>query len=382
MNKEPLLSVVVPVYNVEPYLDRCVNSILNQMYKNLEVILVDDGSTDKSGLICDEYAKNDERVIVIHKQNGGLVSARKAGSAIATGSYITAVDSDDWIESNMFEEMMEAAVKSGADVVSSGMIKDYGNHCVLGQDLIPSGFYDGANYRENVLDKLINLEDFFERRLDFYIWGRLYKKDLYIEFQNKVSNSIKIGEDVAVVFPLLYKAKSLFILPKSYYHYCVRTDSICGVVKNDYEGQKVFDQHFRSILPFVSDTEIVRKQIALSIAYSKSFTTPDDFFEVKDGVLYPYGVSKNVKVLVYGGGKFGQRLKAFLQKYPEFNVVAYTDKANIEGYVSVEEALKKDYDVVIIAIALASSAKSAVQDLIKLGVEREKIKKIDVKYIC
>ncbi len=96
--------MVVPVYNVEPYLERCIQSILNQTYKNLAVILVDDGSTDKSGLICDEYEHRDERVIVIHKQNGGQSSARKAGAVIATGIYITSVDSDDWIENNMFEE--------------------------------------------------------------------------------------------------------------------------------------------------------------------------------------------------------------------------------------------------------------------------------------
>lgn len=381
MNKEPLLSVVVPVYNVEPYLERCIQSILNQTYKNLEVILVDDGSTDKSGLICDEYVLQDNRIKVIHKTNGGLVSARKAGAAIATGSYITAVDSDDWIESNMFEEMMEAAIKSGADVVSSGMIKDYGNHCVPGQDLIPAGFYDGDNYRQNVLDKLINLEVFYERRLGLSIWGRLYKKDLYIKFQNEVPFEIKIGEDLAVLFPLLYKAKSLFILPKNYYHYCVRANSINGVVKNDYQGQKVFEQYFKNILSFIPDTEIVRKQISLNIAFIKSFTTPDAFFQIKNGILYPYGVAKDKKILVYGGGKFGQRLKTFLQKYPEFNVVAYTDKANIEGYVSVENALKKNYDVVIIAICTVNLANSAVQDLIRLGVENNKIRRINVKYI-
>ena len=115
MNKEPLLSVVVPVYNVEPYLERCIQSILNQTYKNLEVILVDDGSTDKSGSVCDEYVLQDDRVKVIHKKNGGLVSARKAGAAIATGSYITAVDSDDWIESNMFEEMMKQKQDESAE---------------------------------------------------------------------------------------------------------------------------------------------------------------------------------------------------------------------------------------------------------------------------
>ena len=108
MLKQGLISVIVPVYNVEQYLDRCVCSILNQTYQNLEIILVDDGATDSSGRMCDEYAKRDERIKVVHKQNGGLSDARNAGLAAATGEYIGYVDSDDWIEPDMYEKMYEA----------------------------------------------------------------------------------------------------------------------------------------------------------------------------------------------------------------------------------------------------------------------------------
>ena len=105
--KQPALSVIVPVYNVEKYLDRCIRSIAGQTYTNLEIILVDDGSTDHCGEICDEWSRKDTRIQVFYKKNGGLVSARKAGLKTASGQYIAYVDSDDWIEENMYERMME-----------------------------------------------------------------------------------------------------------------------------------------------------------------------------------------------------------------------------------------------------------------------------------
>ena len=115
----PLISVIIPVYNVKEYLKRCIDSVLIQTYKNMEIILVDDGSPDKCPQICDEWAKKDERIIVVHKENGGLVSARKMGISVATGEYIGYVDGDDWIESEYLEKQMIAIRETGADVVIS-----------------------------------------------------------------------------------------------------------------------------------------------------------------------------------------------------------------------------------------------------------------------
>lgn len=121
MKQQPLISVIVPVYNVEQYIHQCVDSILSQTYKNLEIILVDDGSPDNCPAICDGYARNDDRVKIIHQENGGLSAARNSALDLCTGEYIAFVDSDDWIESNAYEEMMSEMQKKDLDVVFCGV---------------------------------------------------------------------------------------------------------------------------------------------------------------------------------------------------------------------------------------------------------------------
>ena len=115
------ISIIIPVYNVEKYLNKCLNSVIEQTYKNIEVILIDDGSTDNSGKICDEYAKNDIRIKIIHQQNGGVSTARNNGLEHATGKYITFVDSDDYIEKEMIETMAKKIMKKNADIVICGV---------------------------------------------------------------------------------------------------------------------------------------------------------------------------------------------------------------------------------------------------------------------
>ena len=135
------ISVIIPIYNVAAYLDRCIYSVCNQTYHNLQVLLVDDGSTDDSLKICDYYAAQDNRIQVIHKSNGGLVSARKAGLAVATGEYIAYVDGDDWIEPDLYECMIKEMQDSQVDLVESDAFKDMGNDSILMQSKIPYGRY-------------------------------------------------------------------------------------------------------------------------------------------------------------------------------------------------------------------------------------------------
>ena len=151
------LSVVVPVYNVEKYLSRALDSILQQTYPVYEVICVDDGSTDSSRNILNEYAKRDSRIRIIHKENGGLVSARKAGILEVSGEYTAYVDSDDFIEPNMYEEMMELAVKHDADIVTSGLIRDYGNSITVNPEKMARGVYSNVRHNEKFLGSLIDV---------------------------------------------------------------------------------------------------------------------------------------------------------------------------------------------------------------------------------
>jgi raffinose-raffinose alpha-galactotransferase len=118
---KPLVSVIIPVFNVEQYIERCVESVINQEYKNIEIILVDDGSTDQSGMLCDELATKDERIHVIHKKNGGLSSARNSGLEHASGEWVTFIDSDDWVTEDYVSGMYNTAEMSKADVVIGGV---------------------------------------------------------------------------------------------------------------------------------------------------------------------------------------------------------------------------------------------------------------------
>ena len=121
----PLISVIVPIYNVEKYLDRCVDSIINQTYKNLEIILVDDGSPDNCPQMCDDYAKKDSRIKVVHKENGGLSDARNVGMEVATGEYVSFIDSDDYISLDFYETLLETIVDNDSDIVECGVVKFY-----------------------------------------------------------------------------------------------------------------------------------------------------------------------------------------------------------------------------------------------------------------
>lgn len=148
-----MISVIIPVYNVESYLKRCLDSVINQSYQDLEIILIDDGSTDNSSKICDEYASNDPRVIVIHKQNAGQAAARNDGINIAKGEYIAFVDSDDWIELDMYELLMQAIIDTKADIVASGLNMVYQNRVL---NLNPNSVSRISYTKEEALDSLLD----------------------------------------------------------------------------------------------------------------------------------------------------------------------------------------------------------------------------------
>ena len=161
------LSVIVPVYNVETYLRRCLDSILHQTQPVQEIICVDDGSTDRSLAVLQEYERANEQIRVVHKENGGLVSARKAGLALATCPYATYVDSDDFIEPEMYEELMQPLLENDADVVTSGTIRDYGTHIVHAKETMEAGLYVDAR-RETLLGNLISTKKFFQMNLTMH----------------------------------------------------------------------------------------------------------------------------------------------------------------------------------------------------------------------
>ena len=207
-----LISVIVPVYKVEQYLRKCVDSILNQTYQNLEIILVDDGSPDCCGAICDEYARRDGRVKVIHKSNGGLSDARNAGLDIMTGDYVGFVDSDDWIEPEMYEKLLERMRSFDADLSFGSVADDMETE--TGEVTVKTSGYGPEPFAE---DRCAAMHRYFHG--SWAAWDKLYKAFLFQEVRYPVG---EINEDEAIVLQLLSKCERVCYSPEIFYHYMKR----------------------------------------------------------------------------------------------------------------------------------------------------------------
>ena len=210
------ISVVVPIYNVEKYLRKCLDSIVGQTYKNLEVILVDDGSTDTSGKIADEYAERDKRITVIHKENGGLSDARNAGIEIATGTFITFIDSDDYIDREMIDVLHNCAEGFTADFVTCRRIK-------FTDESIPEEKNSG-HIQYHVIDHKNQMREFLRgEEFSTTAWGKLYKTSLFNEIRYPFG---RLHEDVFTTYKLVHIAQKIVCTSFYGYYYRMNEKSI------------------------------------------------------------------------------------------------------------------------------------------------------------
>jgi len=218
-------SVIVPVYKVEKYLTSCIESVLNQTFSDFELILVDDGSPDRCPEICDSYKDKDERVKVVHKENGGLASARRAGIKVANGEYVFNLDSDDLIENDTLEYAYWLINSTGSEIVSFSYkwVKD-GKTVNVTNDGLDERFYEGEDIEKYIYPRL--LMDKNMNHMSYYLSGKAVKRELLLPNQLNVSETISLGEDLCCVIPCYLQAKSVYISKKEAYLYTVRADSI------------------------------------------------------------------------------------------------------------------------------------------------------------
>ena len=217
------LSVVIPIYNVEKYLDQCIKSVVNQTYQNLEIILVDDGSPDRCPEICDIWKEKDKRITVIHKQNGGLSDARNHGIQVATGEYIAFVDSDDFIEPDMYEVMIQAADRTGADIATCGRFL-YNEKILEMKHTSPD---------EILLQPVDAIKELLCGGLvEESAWDKIYKKDFFDTVKFPIG---QINEDLPIMPLLFEQAKTIVCTGKPFYYYRVNEN---GITHSPYSAAK------------------------------------------------------------------------------------------------------------------------------------------------
>lgn len=223
-----LLSIIIPVYKVEAFIDQCVNSILCQNSKELEIILVDDGSPDKCPEICDMYALQHKNVTVIHKKNGGLISARKAGVKIARGKYITFVDSDDWIATDYCSNLLRIIDEYSPDIIAvTGHYKvESDGKTTYYRDGEQKGLYKREKLEEEVFPTLLYNPPYYSFGVAPSLCLKVIKKELLKKCIQDVPEGISMGEDLSVSFPALFSAQTVFFMEQSGYYYRMNPTSI------------------------------------------------------------------------------------------------------------------------------------------------------------
>ncbi len=370
------LSIIVPVYNVEQYLRRALDSLVGQTYKNIEIILVDDGSTDDSGKICDEYASQDERIMVIHKENGGIVSARKAAVAATTGDYIINFDSDDWIEADAYECVVQKIETYHPDIVAFGYTKEYEDFTEKYPLEFSEGYYSSEEFWRLFNDS-VDKNLFFKQPIDMSQWDKAIKAELIKKHQLNCSEKLKKNVDDAVIFPCLLEMKDIYIDSGCWYHYCVRKSSILW--KNDAEDYSRYLRLAKYLLTSIQKSEgkskVSKEFVLYKILHHLILDVPEKMFSHEKCLIYPE-IQRGSRIIVYGKGVFANRMMARIEDMQYCQIVDNIDSSDVERINQID---RSQYDYIVVAVFNSRIVNSILNTLNSYNVDHKNVLIIDKK---
>lgn len=388
MNHE-LLSVIVPVYNVEEYLNVCIDSIINQTYHNVEIILVDDGSTDSSGKICDTYAILDERVKVIHQKNKGLIGARYAGLCEAGAEYITFVDSDDFIDEKMYSDLMKIVTNYKADMITSGCYRyrEKDDYSIDVCSRMEEGLYTYEDMKKKVFPVMFWEEKTGSWAVDPSLCMKIVKKDFLLKQYEKIKNfSFYYGEDSAVIYPAILQMSSIYITHNCYYFHRqpARGSVRSYIVSEDFlSNLMVLYNYLYDEFKNKERSNVLIRQLDFFFIKSVGLIARR-YPEVKFRVgatrewLFPFGkVKGGSKIVLYGAGAVGRQYWNQLKKTGYCKEVMWVDKnAHLledKNVHSPLDAVPDEYDFIVIAIKDKDLSGMIMQDMILRGWDETQI---------
>lgn len=391
IGKNIKISVVVPVYNEEQYLEQCISSICNQTYGDLEILLIDDGSSQRCAKIYDGYEKKDKRIKVFHKENGGSLSARRMGVEKATGNYVAFIDSDDWIEIDLYEKLVRVIIEHEPDIIgTSNYYRNYEDgQSINTYDNKRTGCWKKNEFETEVFPYFIKEEEFFDTEFHISMWAYMFKVDFAHAIMEKMEDRIKTSEDYMFLMFALLNAKSFAAISYRGYHYRKNSNSKTHHLKNVKELlQPVYETVDKAIMESGYSRDIkerLRKKNQLHLYHAFMLKDYSELLNGIDRFLFPYSaVQSGSRIFIYGAGKLGEQLYNAIKNRGNYIVAGVADK-NWKSYrdqewnvVSQEEILHRDYDYIIIAITYVNIRKQVKKNLVEMGVPENKFAEIDL----
>lgn len=376
------VSVIIPIYNAEKFLSKCIGSVVGQTYKKIQIILVNDGSTDRTEEICNDFAKKDNRIAVINQKNQGNTAARKTGLAYATGEYVTFVDADDYISEHLVKRLYSEINIEKADLICCNVEKIYSYGSVECKSKIKTGSYSDV---QEIIANMFYYKDTNEFGILPYLCAKLYKRDYIVEGLSELDNQVQYAEDRAMMFWCMIHANKVIFIDDILYYYVIHEGSICNsqdelflnkltsfylYVKKLFEKEEQRDRLLTQLDKYMVNTTIhgLNEKIGLS---QKNL--------VKKYYLDESMLEKSKKVVLYGAGAVGKDYYRQLKSSTKIQVCAWVD-TNYETYAKQGLAVESidvlgaiTYDYIIVAVLHENIFENILETLNKYVVQKDKI---------
>lgn len=377
--ENPVISVIVPVYNVEQYLSKCLESIIAQTYKNFDVYLIDDGSKDMSGALCDRYASEYSYIHAYHQNNAGVVCARDRGVSLAKGKYLAFIDADDWAEPDYLQKLIEYMERYDADIVITGYKKEIEGKSRIFTNHIDAGIYEKEKL-VSFYKKMLQYDSSYAFGVEPYLFNKLFKRELFIECAAGLDSKIYEAEDAAIVFPYLLHSRKIIVTEDSHYHYVYRKSSATNNrTFNYFENISRLFLYLNRRFQETEYYDVMLPQLGPYMRMLVYIENPEAFAQ-EGRYIFPFKrVPADSRIILYGAGNLGKIYHHQIMLSQFCNIAAWVDAAYskkkfIELGVKEPQAIKNtEYDYVVIAIENRAVINHVKEVLLKMGVPEEKI---------
>lgn len=370
MRNEGMISIIVTIYNKADSLNKCIDSIIAQSLLEIDIILVDDGSTDDSAKIIDYYKELDSRVQVIHKANGGETSARKEGLCNAKGEYVLFVDADDWIDSESLKYLSLKAQENNADVVTGDWVIHYGEFISIDAGYMPEGVYKKDYNKTEFVNHMIYYNDVKQTGVNASLNTKLFRKDLILKTISELPDGIVYAEDDFVSYATMALADIVVVTHMPFYHYVMVQNSISHSINIWYlrDLNQGYVYYKKAIKGTPLENACMRQiEIYMQRAVFYGMSKYLDFQDGSSVLWYRFDEGKlpeKSKIVIYGAGKVGKCYYRQLSKSKKITVIAWVDRQYSEyrkkgfNVDDVKIIHKLDFDYIVIAVADISVARS------------------------